>query len=41
MKVMAITGSDHLAPWTGFGLFCGYAAAALAIAAILLRRRDV
>jgi ABC-2 type transport system permease protein len=29
-----------LAPWTGFGLFCLYAVAALAAAAILLRRRD-
>lgn len=30
----------HLAPWTGFGLFCAYAAAALIAAAITLRRRD-
>jgi ABC-type transport system involved in multi-copper enzyme maturation permease subunit len=29
-----------LAPWTGFGLFCLYALAALTAAAILLRRRD-
>jgi len=29
-----------LAPWTGFGLFLGYTAALLAVAAILLRRRD-
>jgi ABC-2 type transport system permease protein len=29
-----------LAPWTGFALFCGYTAATLAIAAVLLRRRD-
>ena len=40
-SVMAIGGTDHLAPWTGFGLFCGYAAIALGVAAILLRRRDV
>ena len=29
-----------LAPWTGFALFCGYAALALVIAAVLMRRRD-
>jgi hypothetical protein len=29
-----------LAPWTGFGLFCGYTAALLSVAAILLRHRD-
>jgi len=29
-----------LAPWTGFGLFCAYALAVLAAAAITLRRRD-
>jgi hypothetical protein len=29
-----------LAPWTGFGLFLGYTAALLVLAAILLRRRD-
>ena len=29
-----------LAPWTGFGLFCGYAAIVLAAAALTLRRRD-
>jgi ABC-2 type transport system permease protein len=29
-----------LGPWTGFGLFCLYAAAVLALAAWLLRRRD-
>jgi hypothetical protein len=30
----------HLAPWTGFALFCGYAALALTAAAIGLKRRD-
>jgi hypothetical protein len=30
-----------LAPWTGFGLFCLYTAVTLALAAWLLRRRDV
>jgi hypothetical protein len=32
--------SHHLAPWAGFGLFCGYAAAAIAAAAVALIRRD-
>ena len=31
---------NTLAPWTGFALFCGYAALALVIAAVLMRRRD-
>jgi hypothetical protein len=34
------TGAHSLAPWTGFALFCGYAAVALALAAVLLARRD-
>lgn len=34
------TAPGALAPWTGFGLFCGYAAFILALAAIRLRRRD-
>jgi ABC-type transport system involved in multi-copper enzyme maturation permease subunit len=29
-----------LSPWAGFGVLCGYAAAALALALYLLRRRD-
>jgi ABC-2 type transport system permease protein len=29
-----------LSPWVGFGVLCGYTAAALAVAAILLVRRD-
>jgi hypothetical protein len=33
-------GAQSLAPWPGFTLFCGYCAAALAIAAVLLVRRD-
>jgi ABC-2 type transport system permease protein len=32
--------SGSLAPWTGFAVFCAYAAAALAVAAVLLVRRD-
>ncbi|MDX6408105.1 MAG: type transport system permease protein [Gaiellaceae bacterium] len=38
--IMAVTGGNQLAPWTGFALFCGYAAAALGVAAVLLVRRD-
>jgi hypothetical protein len=33
-------GPQSLAPWSGFGLFCCYAAASLAIASFLLVRRD-
>jgi ABC-type transport system involved in multi-copper enzyme maturation permease subunit len=29
-----------LPPWAGFGVLCGYAALALALAAVVLRRRD-
>ena len=39
--ILAITpDSSSLSPWVGFGVFCGYAAATLAVAAILLVRRD-
>jgi ABC-2 type transport system permease protein len=39
--VFALTrDSTTLAPWTGFALFAGYALLALAIAAVLLVRRD-
>ncbi|MDX6453298.1 MAG: type transport system permease protein [Gaiellaceae bacterium] len=39
--IISITHDVHsLAPWTGFALFCGYAALALAVAAVLLVRRD-
>jgi ABC-2 type transport system permease protein len=31
---------NTLAPWTGFAVFCAYAAVALVIAAVLMRRRD-
>ncbi len=34
------TGPHSLGPWTGFAPFCGYAAAALGIASLLLVRRD-
>lgn len=33
-------GSDTFGPWTGFSLLCGYAAASLVVAGILLVRRD-
>jgi ABC-2 type transport system permease protein len=32
--------SHHLAPWTGFAVFCGQAALTIAVAALGLRRRD-
>ncbi len=39
--VWTITPDPHtLAPWAGFGLFCAYAAVALVLAAVLMRRRD-
>lgn len=34
------THSPFLGPWAGFGLFCAYAAAAIIIGAIVVRRRD-
>lgn len=40
-SVLAIHRDAHtLAPWPGFVVFCAYAAAALAGAAVLLKRRD-
>ncbi len=33
-------GYYPLSPWVGFAVLCGYAAVALAVAAVLLRRRD-
>ena len=39
--IMALTRDPHqLAPWTGLGLLCAYTAAALALASLLLARRD-
>jgi hypothetical protein len=39
--IWSIHPEDHtLAPWPGFALFCGYTAASLAIAAVLMMRRD-
>jgi ABC-type transport system involved in multi-copper enzyme maturation permease subunit len=39
--LLSLTRGNQLAPWTGFGVLCAYAAASLAIAAVLLKRRDV
>jgi ABC-type transport system involved in multi-copper enzyme maturation permease subunit len=39
-SIMSITGGNHLSPWAGFGVLCCYTAASLAIAAVLLVRRD-
>jgi ABC-2 type transport system permease protein len=39
--IMSLNSGNQLAPWTGFGVFCTYAAVALLLAAVLLRRRDV
>jgi ABC-2 type transport system permease protein len=38
--IMSTTPGNHLSPWVGLGLLCGYAAAALAIASVLLVERD-
>jgi hypothetical protein len=39
--LLALNRGNQLAPWAGFGVLCAYAAVALAIAAVLLSRRDV
>jgi ABC-type transport system involved in multi-copper enzyme maturation permease subunit len=39
-RVLQLQGGT-LSPWEGFAVLCGYAAAAIVIAAVLLRRRDV
>jgi ABC-2 type transport system permease protein len=39
MSVTSHTGT--LSPWTGLALFAGYAGATIAVAAVLLRRRDI
>jgi hypothetical protein len=39
--LFALHRGNQLAPWVGFAVLCAYAAAALAIAAVLLVRRDV
>jgi hypothetical protein len=40
-RIMSITHDAHqLSPWAGFAVFCGWTAAAIAVAAVLLVRRD-
>jgi ABC-2 type transport system permease protein len=39
-RILSTTGGT-LSPWGGFGILCAYAAASLAIAAVLMKRRDV
>jgi ABC-type transport system involved in multi-copper enzyme maturation permease subunit len=39
--MLALTRDNQLAPWVGLGVFAAYAAAALALGAVLLQRRDV
>jgi ABC-2 type transport system permease protein len=39
--LLALNRGNQLAPWTGFAVLCVYAAAAIAVAAVLLVRRDV
>src|SRR6476469_8530447 len=38
--ILSTTPGDHLSPWLGLLLLAGYAAAAIAVAAVLLLRRD-
>ncbi len=38
--ILATTPGGHLSPWLGLALLAGYAAAAIAVAAVLLARRD-
>ena len=38
--ILSTTSGGHLSPWVGLGLFACYAAFAIAVAAVLLVRRD-
>jgi ABC-2 type transport system permease protein len=38
--ILSTSPGNHLSPWVGLALFAGYAVAAIAIAAVLLVRRD-
>ena len=40
-SIMSLTSGNHLSPWVGLGVLSGYTAAALGLAAVLLRTRDV
>jgi ABC-type transport system involved in multi-copper enzyme maturation permease subunit len=39
--LMVVPNPDALSPWAGFGVFVGYAALVMVVAAFLLKRRDV
>ena len=39
-SITSISSGNHLSPWVGLGLFAAYAAVAIALAAVLLLRRD-
>jgi hypothetical protein len=39
-QVFSLTHGGNLGPWTGFAVLCAWAAAAIAVAAVLLLRRD-
>src|SRR3954453_17969716 len=38
--ILSTTPGGHLSPWVGLGVFAAYAVAAIAVAAVLLVRRD-
>lgn len=38
---LAVDSFAAVGPWAGFGVLCGYVAVALAVAGVLVRRRDV
>jgi ABC-type transport system involved in multi-copper enzyme maturation permease subunit len=40
ITTVVFENSHHLSPWGGFALFCAYTLATVAIAAVVLRRRD-
>ncbi len=40
VRVPAGKGTPMFAPWTGFAVFCGYAAIALIAGLVLFRKRD-
>ena len=38
--ILSTSSGGHLSPWVGLALFAGYAAFSIAVAAVLLIRRD-
>jgi len=40
LTITSVSSDGPLGPWAGFGLLCGYVVATIAIAAVLLVRRD-